>query len=100
MKLNDAYLKEAAGNYKVSGEYKKVSISKVKTLKAEDKNVKIKLIEVVHDDTADCFYIVETKDQALLITTTYGAEGLEGWSARINKMIQTITFNEDVEKAE
>ena len=100
MKLNDAYLKEAAGNYKVSGEYKKVSISKVKTLKAEDKNVKIKMIEVVHDDTADCFYIVETKDQALLITTTYGAEGLEGWSARINKMIQTITFNEDVEKAE
>ena len=100
MKLNDAYLKEAAGNYKVSGEYKKVSISKVKTLKAEDKNVKIKMIEVVHDDTADCFYIVETKDQALLITTTYGAEGLEGWGARINKMIQTITFNEDVEKAE
>lgn len=100
MKLNDAYLKEAAGNYKDSGEYKKVTISKVKTLKADDKNVKIKMIEVVHDDTADCFYIVENKEQALLITATMSAEGIEGWGARIDKMIQTITFNEDVEKTE
>lgn len=100
MKLNDSYLKEAAGNFKSSGEYKKVTVSKVKTLKADDKNVKIKMIEVVHDDTADCFYIVEGKEQALLITTTFGAEGLEGWGARINKMIQTISFNEDVQKAE
>ena len=100
MKLNDAYLKEAAGNYKDSGEYKKVTISKVKTLKADDKNVKIKMIEVVHDDTADRFYIVENKEQALLITATMSAEGIEGWGARIDKMIQTITFNEDVEKTE
>ena len=98
MKLNDAYLKEAAGNYKDSGEYKKVTISKVKTLKADDKNVKIRMIEVVHDDTADRFYIVENKEQALLITATMSAEGIEGWGARIDKMIQTITFNEDVEK--
>lgn len=100
MKLNDAYLKEAAGNYKDSGEYEKVTISKVKTLKADDKNVKIKMIEVVHDDTADRFYIVENKEQALLITATMSAEGIEGWGARIDKMIQTITFNEDVEKTE
>lgn len=100
MKLNDAYLKEAAGNYKDSGEYKKVTISKVKTLKADDKNVKIRMIEVVHDDTADRFYIVENKEQALLITATMSAEGIEGWGARIDKMIQTITFNEDVEKTE
>lgn len=100
MKLNDAYLKEAAGNYKDSGEYKKVTISKVKTLKAEDKNMKIRMIEVVHDDTADRFYIVENKEQALLITATMSAEGIEGWGARIDKMIQTITFNEDVEKTE
>ena len=98
MKLNDAYLKEAAGNYKDSGEYKKVTISKIKTLKADDKNVKIRMIEVVHDDTADRFYIVENKEQALLITATMSAEGIEGWGARIDKMIQTITFNEDVEK--
>ena len=100
MKLNDAYLKEAAGNYKDSGEYKKVTISKIKTLKADDKNVKIRMIEVVHDDTADRFYIVENKEQALLITATMSAEGIEGWGARIDKMIQTITFNEDVEKTE
>ena len=100
MKLNDAYLKEAAGNYKDSGEYEKVTISKVKTLKADDKNVKIRMIEVVHDDTADRFYIVENKEQALLITATMSAEGIEGWGARIDKMIQTITFNEDVEKTE
>lgn len=100
MKLNDAYLKEAAGNYKDSGEYEKVTISKVKTLKADDKNVKIRMIEVLHDDTADRFYIVENKEQALLITATMSAEGIEGWGARIDKMIQTITFNEDVEKTE
>ena len=100
MKLNDSYLKEAAGNYKDSGEYKKVTISKIKTIKADDKNVKIKMIEVVHDDTVDRFYIVENKEQALLITATMSAEGIEGWGARINKMIQTITFNEDVEKTE
>ena len=45
-------------------------------------------------------YIVENKEQALLITATMSAEGIEGWGARIDKMIQTITFNEDVEKTE
>lgn len=98
MELNDSYLKEAAGNFKSSGEYKKVTVSKVKTLKAEDKNVKIRMIEVVHDDTADRFYIVKGKDQALLITASMMTEGLEGWGERINAMIQTITFNETAEE--
>ena len=52
MKLTESYLKEAAGNFKVSGEYKKVTVSKIKTIKADDKNVKIKMIEVVHGRTA------------------------------------------------
>jgi hypothetical protein len=99
MKLEDSYLKEAAGNFKSSGEYKKVTVSKVKTLKADDKNVKIRMIEVVHDATADCFYIVETKDQAVLITATFGAEALEVWGVRVNKMIQTISFAETAENA-
>ena len=51
MKLTESYLKEAAGNFKVSGEYKKVTVSKIKTIKADDKNVKIKMIEVVHDSS-------------------------------------------------
>ena len=76
MSLNEAYLKEVAGNFKASGEYKKVTVSKVKTLKSEDSNVKIKMIEVVHDDTADCFYLVQGKEQALLITASLGKEDL------------------------
>ena len=92
MKLSDSYLKEAAGNFKSSGEYKKVTVSKVKSLTADDKNVKIRMIEVVHDETADCFYIVQGKEQALLITVSLDAEALEGWGARINKMIQSIEF--------
>lgn len=92
MELTDSYLKEAAGNFKTSGEYKKVTVSKIKTLKSEDKNVKIKMIEVVHDDTADRFYIVEGKDQALLVTASMTKESLEGMGARITKMLQTITF--------
>ena len=67
-------------------------------MRAEDKNVKIRMIEVVHDDTADRFYIVKGKDQALLITASMMTEGLEGWGERINAMIQTITFNETAEE--
>ena len=98
MELDDSYLKEAAANFKSSGEYKKVTVSKVKTLKTDDKNVKIRMIEVVHDDTADRFYIVKGKDQALLITASMMTEGLEGWGERINAMIQTITFTETAEE--
>lgn len=94
MKLTDSYLKEAAGNYKVSGEYKKVTVSKIKTIKADDKNVKIKMIEVVHDDTADRFYIVEGKDMALLVTASMTKEGLEGMGTRITEMLRTVTFTE------
>lgn len=94
MKLTDSYLKEAAGNFKVSGEYKKVTVSKIKTLKAEDKNVKIKMIEVVHDDTADRFYIIEGKELALLVTASMTKESLEGMGTRIDKMLQTVTFTE------
>lgn len=92
MKLTDSYLKEAAGNYKVSGEYKKVTVSKIKTIKADDKNVKIKMIEVVHDDTADRFYIIEGKEMALLVTASMTKESLEGMGTRITKMLQTVTF--------
>ena len=94
MKLTDSYLKEAAGNFKVSREYKKVTVSKIKTLKADDKNVKIKMIEVVHDDTADRFYIIEGKELALLVTASMTKESLEGMGTRITKMLQTVTFTE------
>lgn len=94
MDLDESYLKEAAANFKESGEYKKVTISKVKTLKADDKNVKIQMIEVVHDDTADRFYIIEDKNHALLVTVSMTKESLEGMGARVNKMLQTITFAE------
>ena len=97
MSLNEAYLKEAAGNFKASGEYKKVTVSKVKTLKSEDSNVKIKMIEVVHDDTADCFYLVQGKEQALLITASLGKEDLGNLGAKINQMVQTITFADQAE---
>ncbi len=100
MELTDSYLKEAAGNYKSSGEYKKVTVSKVKKLEAESKGVTIRMIEVVHDDTADRFYIVESKDQALLVTASMTKESLEGMGARITKMLQTITFAEKAEKTE
>ena len=94
MKLTDSYLKEAAGNFKVSREYKKVTVSKIKTLKADDKNVKIKMIEVVHDDTADRFYIIEGKELALLVTASMTKESLDGMGTRITKMLQTVTFTE------
>ena len=95
MKLTDSYLKEAAGNFKSSGEYKKVTVSKVKTLKSESEDVKIRMIEVVHDDTADRFYIIEGKEQALLGTVSMTKESLEGMGERVNKMLQTITFSEE-----
>lgn len=100
MELTDSYLKEAAGNFKSSGEYKKVTVSKIKKLKSDSKDVTIKMIEVVHDDTADRFYIVKGKDSALLITASMSAEALEGWGERINTMLQTITFEEYANEAD
>ena len=97
MKVDDAYLKEAAGNYKSSGAYKKVTVGKVEKLQAEDKNVTIKTIEVVHDDTADCFYAVKGKDQTLLITVSMTAEALEDMGARVDQMMKGITFAEKAE---
>ena len=98
MSLDEEYLKEAADNFKASGEYKKVTISKIKTLKSEDKNVKIKMIEVVHDETAHRFYMVKGQNQAVLITVSLQKEALKDWGVRISQMIQTITFQEDVEE--
>ena len=98
MSLDEDYLKEAADNFKASGEYKKVTISKIKTLKSEDKNVNIKMIEVVHDDTAHRFYMVKGQEQAVLITVSLQKESLEDWGVRISQMIQTITFPEKIEE--
>lgn len=92
MNLTDSYLKEAAANYKSSGEYKKVTISKIQKLKAENKDVTIKMIQVVHDDNADRFYLVKGKDAVLLITASMPTEALEGFGVRVNQMIQTIGF--------
>ena len=50
------------------------------------------MIEVVHDDTADRFYIIEGKDLALLVTASMTKESLEGMGTRIDKMLQTVTF--------
>ena len=94
MKLTDSYLKKAAGNFKTSGEYKKVTISKIQKLKADSEDVTIKKIQVVHDDTADCFYIVKGKDNAMLITSSMQAEALEGLGARVDQMVRTIEFLE------
>lgn len=98
MDLDDAYLKEAAGNYKTSGEYKKVSVSKVQKLKADSEDVTIRTIQVVHDGDAERFYIVQGEENALLITVSMTEEALEGWGERINAMIQTITFAENAEE--
>lgn len=94
MKLNDSYLKEAAGNFKSSGKYQKVTVSKIQKLKAEDEKVSIRMIEVVHDDTADRFYLVKGNEKVLLITASMKAEALEGLGARIDEMIKTISFAE------
>ena len=100
MKLDDSYLKEAAGNFKSSGEYKKVTVSKVKSITPEDKNVKIRMIEVVHDDTADRFYIVQGKNQGLLITVSMGTEALENIGGKINHMVGSVEFTEAAETVE
>ncbi len=92
MELTDSYLKKAAGKFKSSGEYKKVTVSKIQKLKADSKDVTIKKIQVIHDDTADCFYIVRGKDNVLLITSSMQEEALEGLGARVDQMIRTITF--------
>lgn len=94
MELTDEYLKEAAANYKDSGEFKKVKISDIKYIKADDKNVKIRMIQVVHDSTTDRFYIVEGEERALLVTVSLPTESLEGMGVRVNKMLQTIAFTE------
>lgn len=94
MELTDEYLKEAAGSFKDSGEFKKVKISDIKYIKADDKNVKIRMIQVVHDDTADRFYIIEGKERALLVTVSLPTESLEGMGARVDKMLKTIMFIE------
>ena len=94
MELTDEYLKEAAGNFKDSGEFEKVKISDIKILKADNKKVKIRMIQVVHDDTADRFYIIEGKERALLVTVSLPTESLEGMGVRINKMLQTTSFTE------
>ena len=98
MELDEDYLQEAAGNFKSSGEYKKVKISKIQKLKSESENVTIKKIQVVHDDTADCFYLIKGKDSALLVTVSMTTESLEGMGARVDKMLQTVAFAEKAEE--
>ena len=93
--LDQSFLKEAAGNFKSSKEYKKVTISKIKKLNAADKDVSIKTIEVVHDDTADRFYLVKGKEHVLLVTVSLPKEALEGMGERINQMLTTISFAVD-----
>lgn len=96
MDVDDDYLKEAAGNFKVSGAYKKVTVGKIQKLQAEAKDVIIKTIEVVHDDTADRFYAVKGKDLTLLVTVSMTKEALETMGARIDYMMKGITFAEAV----
>lgn len=95
MDLDENYLKEATATYKASGEYKKVTVSKIQKLKADDPNVSIQMIEAVHDDTADRFYLVKGKDSVLLITASMQTEALEGVGVRIDEMIKTISFVSD-----
>lgn len=95
MDLNDEYLKEAAANYRISGEYDVVSLSDVKKLTSDDKDVSIHMIEVVHDGDMDRFYIVKGQEQTLLITVSLKEEAVEEWKAKITKMVQSITFDEN-----
>ena len=97
MKIDDAYLKEAAGNYKSSGAYKKVSVGKIQTLKAESEDVTVKTIEVIHDGSADRFYAVKDKEHTLLITVTLSEEGLEKMGEKVDHMIQSIAFEKTAE---
>lgn len=92
--LDDDYLKEAAGNYRASGEYKVVTVSEVKKLTSVDKNIAIRMIEVVHDGDMNRFYIVREKKQMLLITVSLKEEAVEKWKTKITNMVQTITFDE------
>ena len=55
----------------------------------------IKTIEVVHDDTADRFYLVKGKEHVLLVTVSLPKEALEGMGERINQMLTTISFAVD-----
>lgn len=95
MDLNDEYLKEATGNYRISGEYDVVSVSDVKNLTSDDKDISIHMIEVVHDGDMDRFYIVKGQEQTLLITVSLKEEAVEEWKAKITKMVQSITFDEN-----
>lgn len=97
MKIDDDYLKEAAGNYKSSGVYKKVSVGKIQKLKAEAEDVTVKTIEVIHDGSADRFYAVNDKEHTLLITVTLSEEALEAMGGKVDHMIQSITFEKAAE---
>lgn len=92
MEYNDTYLTEAASNYRISGEYEQVTVSDVKNLTSESDNVRIHMLEVVHDGDMERFYIVSDGSQTLLITVSLEAEAVEEWKADITKMIQSISF--------
>lgn len=98
--IDQSFLKEAAANFKSSKEYKKVTTSKIQKVKAADKNVSIRTIEVVHDDTADRFYLVKGKNHVLLVTVSLPKEALEGMGARINQMLGTISFVENTKEVD
>ena len=57
----------------------------------------IKTIEVVHDGSADRFYAVKDKEHTLLITVTFSEEALEVMGAKVDHMIQSITFEKAAE---
>lgn len=94
MTLNDSYLKKLASNYKSSGEYQKVTVSKIRKLTSDSKDISIRMIEVVHDDTAERFYTVKGKNSHLFVTVSMPKEALEGMGARVNQMLGTLTFIE------
>lgn len=93
MELDVSYLEEAAGNFRVSGEYEQVTVSEIKKLTAENKNISIHMLEVVHDGDMERFYIVKGEEQTLLLTVSLEEEAVELWKAKITKMIQTISFD-------
>ena len=92
MDLDQSFLTETAGNFKSSKEYKKVTVGKIQKVKSADKDISIRTIEVVHDDTADRFYLVKGKEHVLLVTVSMPKEALEGMGERINQMLGTISF--------
>lgn len=89
---DDDYLEEAAGSYRFSREYRNVTISEVKKLTSGSEDVSIRMLEVVHDEDMERFYIVDGNDHTLLITVSLEADAVEKWKATITKMIQTIAF--------